>query len=329
VGVGQRFAKGRGARVEDLSKRLQRWVEAGLLEASQGEAIRRFEEEAAVATAPPSRLPLIAEVLGYAGGLLVLVAVGQLVFDRLWSALPTWGQVGMLAALSLIAVGLGAWLRRGSSPSARRLARLCWLLSLPAAVGSIYVAATAGFAVGEAGARFAASMVALVLAVGLWSWERSAPQVLGMYASAVFAGGSAAALVTPPSRGALGAALWALGAAGVVLTLLGVIVPPRISLILGSAIALAGPALADIQTAGEVWGLLTGAGLAAAGVWRRRVELLIIGALGVVGYAIALVYRLVGDDLGAATTLLLSGVILVAGALVTARLAGVSSRSTP
>jgi 4-amino-4-deoxy-L-arabinose transferase-like glycosyltransferase len=111
-----------------------------------------------------------------------------------------------------------------------------------------------------------------------------------------------------------------------VLTLLGVIVPPRISLILGSAIALAGPALADIQTAGEVWGLLTGAGLAAAGVWRRQVELLIIGALGVVGYAIAVVYRLVGDDLGAANTLLLSGVILVAGALVTARLAGVSQR---
>jgi hypothetical protein len=48
-----------------------------------------------------------------------------------------------------------------------------------------------------------------------------------------------------------------------------------------------------------------------------------------VGYAIALVYRLVGDDLGAATTLLLSGVILVAGALITARLAGVGSRSTP
>ena len=131
---------------------------------------------------------------------------------------------------------------------------------------------------------------------------------------------------TPPSNEAVGGAFWALGAAGVVLTLLGVIDPPRISLILGSAIALAGPALADIQTMGKVWGLLTGAGLAAAGVWRRRVELLIIGALGVVGYAIALVYRLVGDDLGAATTLLLSGLIMVAGALVTARLAGVGQR---
>jgi hypothetical protein len=150
--------------------------------------------------------------------------------------------------------------------------------------------------------------------------------VLGIYGSAVFAGGSASALVAPASSEVLGVSLWALGAAGVVLTLLGWIVPPRISLVLGSAIALAGPTMADIHTAGEVWGLLTGVGLASAGVWRRRVELLIIGALGVVGYAIALVYRLVGDDLGAATTLLLSGVILVAGALVTARLAGVGQR---
>jgi hypothetical protein len=202
-------------------------------------------------------------------------------------------------------------------------------LSLPAAAGSFFVAATAGFAVGEAGARLAAGVVALVLAVGLWSWERSALQVLGMYGSTVIVGGSAAALVTPPSTEVLGGAFWAIGAAGVVLTLRGVIFPPRLSLILGSAIALAGPALADIGTAGQVLGLLTGVGLAAAGVWRRRVELLMVGALGVVGYAIALVYRLVGDELGAATTLLLSGVILVAGALVTARLAGVGSRSTP
>ena len=134
-----------------------------MLEASQGEAIQRFEEESAVATAPPSACDSSPRYLGYAGGLAVLVSVGQLVLDRLWSALRAWAQVGMLATLSLIVVGLGAWLRRGSSPPARRLARLFWLLSLPAAAGSFYVAATVGSAVGEVVALFAAGLVARVL----------------------------------------------------------------------------------------------------------------------------------------------------------------------
>jgi hypothetical protein len=70
--------------VEDLGRRVERWVAAGVIQPEQGEAILALE--AAPAETGGGRRAVVVEVLGYLGGGLALVA-GFVLGGESWSRL--------------------------------------------------------------------------------------------------------------------------------------------------------------------------------------------------------------------------------------------------
>ena len=75
-----------------------------------------------------SRLPLVAEALGYAGGVLAIAAGIYMVRD-LWPS-PSTGAVLAFAAVACVVLGAGgAAVRMTGDPALRRLRSVLWLLS--------------------------------------------------------------------------------------------------------------------------------------------------------------------------------------------------------
>src|SRR5919107_1845953 len=97
--------------VEELGRRVERWVAAGVIGPEQGEAILALEGGAAEAGggpgglkersgSPPAdggRRAVVVEVLGYLGGGLALVA-GFVLGAESWAELGYWGRAGVLGA---------------------------------------------------------------------------------------------------------------------------------------------------------------------------------------------------------------------------------------
>src|SRR6185503_19069477 len=112
----------------ELRKHLDRWVAEGLIDTAQATRIETAETPAAGSRATGSRAPMVAEALGYAGGVLAIAAGLYLVRD-LWPNLST-GAVLAFAAAACAALGAGgAAVRATSDPALRRLRSVLWLLS--------------------------------------------------------------------------------------------------------------------------------------------------------------------------------------------------------
>ena len=125
--------------IEDL---LDRWTTRGLITAEQADLIRKdaSSEPNLVGTAPTHvgrRRSLIAEALGYLGGVLIVVAA-SLITQQYWSDIPTWGRLALptIAAVLLFAAGWVVY--RQQSALTGRL-RQCWLASTSAAAFALWV----------------------------------------------------------------------------------------------------------------------------------------------------------------------------------------------
>jgi uncharacterized membrane protein len=105
--------------VEELDRRVARWVEAGVIGAEQGEAILALEGEGREAGG--RRRAVVAEVLGYLGGVLAVVA-GFVLGAESWVQLGRWGRVGVLAAVTGALLAAGWWLRGSEGRVLPRLA---------------------------------------------------------------------------------------------------------------------------------------------------------------------------------------------------------------
>src|SRR5215469_341275 len=84
-----------------LRDQLARWTAAGLIDVEQADRIQAAERERA-GTLRPRRLPLVAEVLGYAGAVIAITAIVMTV-HQVWKHVPT---VIELATAGVIGVGL-------------------------------------------------------------------------------------------------------------------------------------------------------------------------------------------------------------------------------
>src|SRR5690242_3173170 len=113
----------------ELRRQLDRWVADGLIDATQAARIESAEAPPAVPEpAGGSRVPLVAEALGYAGGVLA-IAAGIFMVRELWPGFPTWAELA-LAAVACAALGAGgAVLRTTGEPAFGRLRSVLWLLS--------------------------------------------------------------------------------------------------------------------------------------------------------------------------------------------------------
>jgi hypothetical protein len=317
-----------GPEVRDL---LARAVAAGVISTGQAAAITRLDTGPAAGPAPGGadgttgtdatpgpRGPApgaLAEVLGYLGGAVTLVAA-LVIGEQLWADLAAGARVGVLALVTAVTVVAGATLR--SRPGAAgRLAGFSWLLSVPAAAGLVGVAADQLLGWSADDATLAAALVAAALAAVLW-WLR--PAVVGQVALFV---ALVVAVVTTilrldPSGDAVAVTVWLLGLAWVALAAARLIPAPGAAWVLGSIAAVIAP-LTSAWLPGLMLtlGVLTAAALLAVGVRLRHWPVVAIGTVGlVIGVPLAL-GELFGTTLlpvwialGVGIALLVAGVLL-------------------
>ena len=307
--------------MEELDRRVTRWVEAGVIGAEQGEAILALEGEGREAGG--RRRAVVAEVLGYLGGVLAVVA-GFVLGAESWDQLGRWGRAGVLAAVTGALLAAGWWLRGSEGRVLPRLASVLWLGAVAGLAGLLAVLLEGRSDDALADPPLGVAAGALVLAVVLYALERRVLQQVALFLTVVatmVAGGHRLGWSWETVEGY---GFLVLGAAWLELGRRGLVGPRRTSEVLGSLALLTGPAVLDVEAVGPGdWGLWLGLGLSVAlivaGSALARNVLLGIGAAGMVLF-LGMVAGEYWSDLGAPLAILLVGLGLVAAAVLVARL---------
>ena len=311
---------------DTLEGRLARWVESGIITVDQAEAIRvqessgRTEAEAQaspdVALGTGTRVPVMAEVLGYVGGALAIAALIAIIGEY-WNDLGEVGQLGLAGLVAVVCLAGGGALARLKAPQAKRLGYFLLFLGV-AATGALAGLAANMLTVDPELPFVVASACALGVAAVVWWFHKTALQLVAVTgsvavlvtSSAVLWGGNDTGQIVAYSFMLLGA-LWC--AAGQ----LGLLRPRTTAWVLGSAGVLVGPQLLiaeSYDTSGEylVMGLLVSLALIGAALWVGRTAPLGFGAAGIVIYVPQLLFEFFEDTIGAPIGLLAAGVLLVA-----------------
>jgi hypothetical protein len=314
--------------VQDLQARLDRWTDAGLLDATQADAIARFESEhpefGSAAAAPSdvaghgaaTRQVLPAEAIGYVGAALAFSAIAWML-GEVWIEITTGGQLAIVGLLTLLLFGGGTALARTTSAPLQRLTSVLFLGGL---AGAGWIAAILAGEVIDLPAKMGAVAVAatlVVLAVPLYLLRpRALPQVAALGSLVAL---SVTLLLLPqltPEPWVFGLVIWAFGVVWLLLSLGGFLPPTAVSGVLGGILALIGPRVAGVAFESSTWwlglGVVTAAALVGLALWRDTLHHLVVGAIGLFILVPMLAFELFGDTIGAPATLLVIGLLLVA-----------------
>ncbi|HEX6498910.1 MAG TPA: hypothetical protein VF054_07735 [Micromonosporaceae bacterium] len=339
----------------DLETKLERWVSSGIITAEQAALIRADEArgdgasagdpratpaqpspEAHRATSDPPgggtaaptrpvdsgdqgrrRTSLVAEAMGYLGGVVILVASG-LVTSRIWGQLPVGARIALPAAVAALLLVAGALVPPSLGAPGRRLRAVLWLASSIALFTCLAITGTQGFGWRDPSVELLAGAGTAVYSAALWWAHRQVPQNLATFAALLV---TIAALTTmlPHSRTLPEVSMWAAGVVWAVLSWGSLVTPRRAGLILGSVAAVVNVFVLMSETWGMALALATVAGLIVAAVAFRDLALLGVASVGTLFVLPRAMARFFPGVLSAAFALLLVGVVLVATAIVTAR----------
>lgn len=301
--------------MKDLTNSLQEWVAAGLIDEDQAQAIRAHE------TAPRSgtRVPLVAEALGYVGGLLALVAIVILLAEA-WEELGTSAKLILVAVVAVVFLAVGAYFKTMSNDAAGRLSSFLWALAT--GLSALWSGLLADLILGapEDVVPLSASLAGLTVAFVLYLISRTSLQQV-VFAVAAGATIASTSIYIDHDFAGIGLLIWGIGVAWLFLARSNRMPPQTTAYVVGSLIVLAGP-LASMET---VWwaallGVLSAVALIILSVAIRRVVLLGLGGLGLFIYVPTAVFRYFGDTVNPAVGLLISSAVLLVAALVVARL---------
>ena len=323
----------------ELRKHLDRWVAEGLIDAAEATRIETAEtptagspaagssaagssasgSRAARSSATGSRAPLVAEALGYAGGVLAIAAGLYLVRD-LWPNLST-GAVLAFAAAACAALGAGgAAVRATSDPALRRLRSVLWLLSTVSLAAFTGTLADQVWGFGPTSTTLVTAAVSAAYGAALWWRTRAVLQHLAVFASlAVLAGTVVARL--DPGLGAWGPglAIWAMSVLWGVAVMRGYLPPGATGYFAAGIGVLAGAQLTMQVAAGYALALATVAGLLAAGVLLRQAWLVVLGAFGVLLVTPQITTRYLPMSAATPLAIFVVGVVLLGSAVWLAR----------
>jgi hypothetical protein len=322
----------------ELRKHLDHWVAEGLIDAAQATRIEAAEAPAPVSSGPPtrkSRAPLVAEALGYAGGVLAITAGIYLVRD-FFPTLSTGTELAF-AAVACMVLGAGgaavrstggaavrstggAAVRSTGDAALRRLRSVLWLLSTVSLAAFAGTLADQVWRFGPDGTVLVAAAASAAYGAALWWRTRAVLQHLAVFASlAVLAG--AAVNQLDPGLGAWGPGLgiWAVSALWGVAVLRGYLPPGATGYVAAGAGLLAGAQLAMQVAAGHALALATVAGLLAAGVLLRQACLVALGAVGVLLVTPQITDRYLPMSAAAPVAIFVVGVVLLGSAVWLAR----------
>lgn len=299
----------------ELSALVDRWVASGIITTDQAERIR-----ADLATQAPARpVSLVAEGLGYLGGVIVVVGL-LLVLGLSWENLAAEGKVAVAGVAWLALTVAGVFIpaqRLGATGT--RLRGVLW-------TGA---AIAIGAAVGLVGSELlrwddeeliviAATGAAALMSAAAWFVTRHVlPQIATL--TALLIGVWNATFLFTASDLWAGLAIWGVGVVWFGLALVSVL-PPSSGTVLGSVGATVGSLFV---LAAEPWGSLFALGtvvaLVALGVVRRQLAVLGVGSVGTLITLPIAVEEYFPGVLPAAISLVVGGLALVVIAIFTAR----------
>jgi hypothetical protein len=223
--------------VEELGRRVDHWVEAGVISREQGDAILALE--GAHHEPAGGRRAVAVEVLGYLGGGLALVA-GFVLGAESWTQLGHWGRVAVLALVTTVLLAAGWRLREDRGRVLPRLASVLWLAAVAAFAGllAVLLGGRSDDALDDPSLWVAGG--ALVLAGGLYLLERRVLQQVALFAAVVATMVAAGDEFGWPWERVEGYGFLVLGLAWLELGRRGLVGPRRTSEALGSLVLGAG-----------------------------------------------------------------------------------------
>lgn len=322
---------------DDLSVKLDRWVASGIITAEQAARIRADEQRSAdtgqpVDNAPPPvqapppagtaepaerRVSLVAEAMGYLGGVIILVASG-LVASRVWGHLAVGARIGLAGAVAALLFVAGRLVPATLGAPGRRLRAVLWLASSVALFSCLMITGTEGFGWHDRVVALVAGAGTAVYSAALWSVHRHLLQNLATF-TALLVTIAALADLLPNEHLLPEVAMWAAGVVWIVLSWGSVIGPRPGGFVIGAVTAVVNAAVLMSETWGVVLALATVAGLIAVAVAFRDLALLGVASVGALYVLPRTMSRFFPGVLSAAFALLLVGVVLVVVAVITAR----------
>jgi hypothetical protein len=307
----------------DLAGAVDRWVAAGIITNEQAERIR-----ADLAAHTPRRGSLVAEALGYLGGVIVLVGL-VLVLGLSWERLDTTGRVAVVGgtALALIVAGFPIPVSRLGA-TGTRLRGVLWTMATAGTAGTLGLVGSEVLEWDTEQTMLLWSAGAAAVSAALWALNRHILQHVTTFAALLFAAfwagdtlvegaeleRSSAVLtwVVP------GAAVWLTGAVWFALGLLRVL--PRGGAVLGAMGLVIGGLCLLRDEWGPLFGLATVIALVVVAVARRELAVLAVGSVGtLIMLPFAVDQYLPGGVFSTALALILAGLALVATGVYTAR----------
>lgn len=278
------------------AEQLDRWVRAGLLSDAQRAAILAHEaheqgEGEAFAPVPPERpgrISMVAEALGYLGGVLALSGLA-LIISRYWPDLATAARLGLSGSVALALAGAGALTDEAREPALARLRGFLWLMAT-AATGLFagIVAADVLDSAAQTQVLTGASSIALVSWLMWQGRDRPLQQLTFLGGLVVTAG----ALMSEVATGGLvGLAVWSAGAALVGLGLRRRTPDPVLTEGVGVIAVAVGAVLAasDWEGRGLLFLVASAFGLLALatlrGVAPERADRVVLGVVGAIALA--------------------------------------------
>ena len=278
-----------------LAADLSRWVAAGLLSARQSEAILSHERTgASVASAIPlpggkpdsrRRTSVVAEALGYLGGMLATIGLG-LIVARYWPDRATAARLAISGGGALALLGGGALVREGTDPALTRLRWFLWLASTATTALFAGVVLVDGLDVASETVVLGCSVAVAVQSGLLWWWRERPLQQLTCIGGVTVAAGAMVAQVS--TGGPVGITVWLVGSGLLLLGLRRLTPSPLLTEATGAIAAVVGSVMvaSTWQAPGLVLLNLTAFSLLAVAVVPRlapdRADQLVTGVVGCV-----------------------------------------------
>jgi hypothetical protein len=285
-------------------------------------AERRTQLDRPAASPEPasrSRVPLAAEALGYAGGVLA-IAAGIFMVRDLVPGFPAGAEIALAGVAWVIFGAAGAALRTKSEPAFRRPRSVLWLMS------TVSLAAFTGTLAGQvvsfspASATLVTAAATAAYGAALWWRTRAVLQHLAVFASAAVLVGTAVYQLGP-GTGAWGPGLgiWTLSALWGAAVIRGYLTPAATGYFAAGAGLLAGAQLTMQTAAGPVLAVVTVAGLLAGGVLLRQAWLVAVGAVGVLLVVPQTATRYLPASAAVPVAIFVTGVVMLGSAVWLAR----------
>jgi hypothetical protein len=292
---------------------LQGWVEAGLLDAAQADGIERFEVARAASVPPPpvARIPLMTELVVYAG--MLLTAIGAAVFvGEVWEDLawPVRLVVGVVAAIAGLLVG--AWLGRIDEAGARRLRGVVWLIGVGGVALSAGVVAAWLFDTGEEATALVVGLAVVAASALLWRNLDRPLQLLTTLVGLVVAAIGLGNLLDSPEWVATIVGV-PVGLAVVWLAVTHRVRPPAFAAAFGAVLAMgAMVGLSEVALlAMLLLGIALATGLLVAGVRTHLTAVVVLATIGGLQFFQGLVGEYLSGPLGALSMMAAGGAVLV------------------